>query len=381
MKSEKAEDPSLPSQVRPGEDKKRCSYTFFSGDCCSFEAPETSSLCFWHDPTPDKNSPKVSQTVAKYVRKGGNLEGFVLRGVNLEYADLYNAKLARADLRDARFYGASLTNAHMFGADLRGASLFKTCLVEANLKGADLRGANLLSAKLDGVLIDGVKWGRNYIIQNEKDGDAARKKGDIEEARKKYKEAEEIYHRILNNYREFGNLVDAGSFFYREMIMKRKQFPLWSGGRFWSWLADAMCGYGEKPIRVILSSLILIVVCAIIYSVTGIAGIEGYPEGRPISIFQVLQGDAARLFQIAEGASSPETGSQDNGTDKGSWIEALNIFEHGLYLSMVTVTRTNIVLGDLRPSSAGARIAAAEAFTGTFMMALFVLVFGRKMMR
>ena len=42
----------------------------------------------------------------------------------------------------------------------------------------------------------------------------------------------------------------------------------------------------------------------------------------------------------------------------------------------------NLGLGDISPvTDAGRAIASVEAFTGAFMIPLFVLVFGRKMIR
>jgi hypothetical protein len=46
------------------------------------------------------------------------------------------------------------------------------------------------------------------------------------------------------------------------------------------------------------------------------------------------------------------------------------------------VTFTTLGFGDISPiTDAGRAVASVEAFTGAFMIALFVLVFGRKMIR
>ena len=50
-----------------------------------------------------------------------------------------------------------------------------------------------------------------------------------------------------------------------------------------------------------------------------------------------------------------------------------------LYFSFVTFT--TLGYGDYAPSQTFQLVATAEAFFGAFMIALFVLVFGRKMLR
>jgi len=50
-----------------------------------------------------------------------------------------------------------------------------------------------------------------------------------------------------------------------------------------------------------------------------------------------------------------------------------------LYFSFATFT--TVGYGDYAPSQAFQLVATAEAFFGAFMIALFVLVFGRKMLR
>ena len=54
-------------------------------------------------------------------------------------------------------------------------------------------------------------------------------------------------------------------------------------------------------------------------------------------------------------------------------------FLESLYFSFVTFT--TLGYGDYAPTQAFQLVATAEAFFGAFMIALFVLVFGRKMLR
>ena len=64
---------------------------------------------------------------------------------------------------------------------------------------------------------------------------------------------------------------------------------------------------------------------------------------------------------------------------KQGFISYNSGFLECLYFSFVTFT--TLGYGDYAPSQAFQLVATAEAFFGAFMIALFVLVFGRKMLR
>lgn len=107
-------------------------------------------------------------------------------------------------------------------------------------------------------------------------------------------------------------------------------------------LVKWLCGYGEKPSQVIKSSLVIIFVFAVIYYF--------FSTITPFPIFEM-----ERPFRPG--------------------------FFSSLYFSVVTFT--TLGYGDLRPKPIlQARIPCMiEAFTGAFMIALFVLVFAKKWMR
>ena len=68
--------------------------------------------------------------------------------------------------------------------------------------------------------------------------------------------------------------------------------------------------------------------------------------------------------------------SDGSGIDYGTWGGFLTC----MYFSIVTFT--TLGFGDIQPvTDAGRAVAGVEAFTGAFMIALFVLVFGRRMIR
>lgn len=152
----------------------------------------------------------------------------------------------------------------------------------------------------------------------------------------KFREAEDVYRNVKLSLQNEGDYETAGEFYYKEMLMRRKR--AFYEGRFLYWILSniysKLCGYGEKPLRVILSAFITILFFGTLYwlmdAITG--------EGFSGSVFDYY------------------------------------------YFSVVTFT--TLGFGDIHPATFPGKLAAmAEALIGAFMMALFVLVFGRKMLR
>ena len=129
------------------------------------------------------------------------------------------------------------------------------------------------------------------------------------------------------------------------MIARRQQVPFWSAQRGILFLVDIFCGYGERPSRVILFSMMLIVLFAILYFFLGVQG----PGGTIVF--------------------SPQAGFLDNLLQLG----------RSVYFSVVTFT--TLGYGDIVPLGAARAAAALEAFIGSFTLALFVVVFVKKMTR
>lgn len=127
--------------------------------------------------------------------------------------------------------------------------------------------------------------------------------------------------------------------------MRRFQHPYFSTKRFYSKIVDLFCGYGEDPFRVISFSWLLIFISAIFYYIFGLR----------------FTGE----FQVFSLQSSVE--------------ENVIFFFECLYYSVVTFT--TLGYGDFIPVGYSRIVAALEAFTGSFTIALFVVVFVKKMTR
>ena len=323
--------------------EETCSYVRSDGDRCPGAVEDRErGLCFWHDVDISKEGSDVREQLEAWAESGQSMEGFSLR-----YAALEGLKLStkrNRDLRGANLFRANLQGASLFNVNLRGAELLKANLAGANLNTAQLQDAELLGINLDGTRLESVEWGERCI--NEQRAIQAYREGNREESQARYKEAEEVYRSLRRAYAARAEPRQAGLFFRREMTILRRLMPLWSGGRAWSKLVDLTCAYGESPPRVIISALVLNLSCAVGYYFAGILS----PVG-PVKF-------------------NPSAGLQTN----------LEHFFECVYYSVVTFTTLGYS-DEARQIWLVRPLASAQAFVGAFMMALFVVVFGKKMTR
>ncbi|MBI5636567.1 MAG: pentapeptide repeat-containing protein [Nitrospinae bacterium] len=310
-----------------------CKYLFRDNTPCAEPVHPGSGVCFWHDPKADKTGPEIKALIEAKHKRGDKLEGVVLKDAQLE-----QVKLSRANLYAANFKWANLKNAHLYGADLTHAALFKTALDGANMKEAKLRDAELLGATLEYTKLDFIGFGGEdgYTVKNETEGEAHEKRGETDQAHAKYFEAEEIYRAIKLNLKNRGMGFEAGEYFFKEMVMIRKQIPFYSFNRFWSKLMSVSTGYGEKPHRIIGFSVAYMFLCAAIFSFIGIHHASG------------------NFFRYSSNATAAEN---------------LRVFYDALYYSVVTFT--TLGYGDFTPVGIGKMIAIVEAYSGAFCISLF----------
>jgi uncharacterized protein YjbI with pentapeptide repeats len=283
----------------------------------------------------------LNEAVLLYARfDGSNLKWAKLREANLQHArfnssdgdvaSLVEADLSGALLQDASFREADLEMAKfgdkkepdlvtpLFDTDFRGADLhfaefYRCSFFRTKLEGAYLRYANIHESNLEGV-----DWG-NYKIGEENDGD--------------FYSAESVYRQLKMWYTNAGIYDVAGEFFYREMEVRRKA-KSWKkepASKLWSWIMKVLCGYGEKPERVIISAVVFIFGLAAIYYFWG--------SFNPSSFLDTLYYSVTSFTAVGY----------------GSWVP--------------------------QPTGWAKGMGAAEAVLGVFMMALFLVTFVRKMTR
>ncbi|NPA47181.1 MAG: voltage-gated potassium channel [Thermococci archaeon] len=282
----------------------------------------------------------VSARKADFTRadlRNADLSNAVLIGSSLSVADLSGASLVRADLRGADLYGATLSGTNLLGADLRGARLYGASLKEAR---------NLENAVIDMKVIEEAEG--DSLVSNER----------VEEALVAYRKALSVYLGLKEAFKGRGLYDRAGAYSVGEWRVRgkiqriahlapspadvREFVPLSAGtGRRWlmfieghaRWLANLIyrltSSYGESPWRVFTFTLLIVMAYSVLYWVLG-----------------------------ALGRASP--------------VECL-------YFSVVTFT--TVGYGDVVPLPAYRMLAASEAFIGAFLMAFFVVVMSRKLIR
>jgi len=311
--------------------------------CCQGEA-NSSGFCFWHDKAIDKSGQDIRQRLESYAQAGGMLRGITLSKAQLQGIDLVNHhQKIGYDFSYADFYHANLNSAHMFNINLQHASIMKADLRDSNLNCANLADTNMLGVKWTGSKFENVKIGKK--IKQEYSAKTALAAKDSQANIDFLEQAEEIYRDLRKHAEHEGIFTLSGYFIQKELTMRRLQLPRYSLKRNISKLVDIFCGYGEAPLRIIGLSIAIIFLCAIMYTFTGLS----------------YNGDIQAI-------SAEQTLSEN-----------ISFFYSSLYYSVVTFT--TLGYGDFTPVGISRAIAAIEAFTGSFTIALFVVVFVKKMTR
>ena len=241
---------------------------------------------------------------------------------------------------NANLYKCNFENAHCFKIDFSGSSLMKANFKNANLHCANLQNCNLLGVKFENTKLENVLWDKEIIQERE-----ANKANTRAEQIDYYQQAEEIYRNLRRTSEADGLFETAGYFFQKEMQMRRKKMPKYSIKRIFSKIVDFSCGYGERPLRIIFLSILIIMFFSFLFFVSG-----------------VQYEDKIQIF------------SQVN-----SFEENLYIFANSFYFSIVTFT--TLGYGDILPIGLTKVFAATEALLGGFILAIFVIVFVKKMTR
>jgi len=266
--------------------------------------------------------------------QGADLVIANLKGANLSRTNLNNANLASAILQDAGLSNANLENANLAEADLQNARLSMANLKGARLLNANLQGTHLMEADLDGAMLVGVKWHPKYIIGDENlriYGEENLDKKERDQGRRRILGyIAGVYCNLKNVHHAAGMYDVAGAFYFREMTVRRKALKWWPNPlpRALSKFISVFCGYGESPLRVVISAVTVVLGMAI-----------------------------------------------------GIWAASALTFLDSLYYSAVSFTALGYGLWVSPPEGWVKALGAAEAFIGVFMIALFLITFVRKMTR
>jgi uncharacterized protein YjbI with pentapeptide repeats len=229
----------------------------------------------------------------------------------------------------ANFRGATVENTFEFAPTKNKILDFQYVkfLFRANIT-ADLTSTRFHRAYLDNVAFIDCIWPRKIY------GEVHMEDEDIGLS---YSQLETIYRDLKQNMQNHGDYNTAGKFYYREMEMRRKGSTSWKN-RIWLNIYRIVGGYGEGPLNTAAVSGLIIILFALAY---GISGCLQYTVQNPCLSQQI---------------------------------------KDSIYFSFVTFT--TLGLGDISPASdLGKFLICCEAVIGAFLIALFVVVFARKMMR
>ncbi len=279
---------------------------------------------------------------------GGTAEGLDLTFRNLQSADLSEINLREIRLREAALGHTNLRETNLFRANLQGAELFRADLRGAFLMQADMQGAHLLAVRIDDQTnLDDVEWGHDYINAWERD--------------KIYNNARSIY-RQLNTWHQNHGLSDiAGEFLYREWVCKRLEaqegltselswrhpwrvllalnLHWWRNLIVFLWLGthELLFGYGERPIRVVLTACLVVLGFAVVYFL--------YPPSE---------------------------------LSNAGWGELLARMWYSFYFSLVSFTTLGYGEWIKHPDNWLRYLGGVQSFIGLFLTALFLVTFTRK---
>ena len=261
---------------------------------------------------------------AVYFEKGGAFDRSYFREGNFEDAAIQNVSFRRVALDHVGFAGAQMENAYLADSWWSTASDRTTAQVFLDtLSVADPR----------------------FIIHEEEEADQV-PDDDRKEKIRSLLRAESTYRRLKHTHTNEGDYNKAGEFHIHEMRMKQRRYRLQRGLRvkwklFWNTFYNISCGYGERPKRLLLNAVLIVLLFSGLYEFSNGIGHSSLAEDE---------------FESYDPSA-----------------------EECLYFSVDTFT--TLGYGDFSPKSDYRFFAALEAFTGAFTIALSVLVFGRKMMR
>jgi uncharacterized protein YjbI with pentapeptide repeats len=320
-------------------------------------------------------------------------EGYAdLRGANFKgFADFVDAIFKKFALfgnaifeGDANFLGTNFKgDANFLGTNFKGDAKFEIKTIKGNMYfnnavftycktlSLDIKNKaviNFEKAYLENVFLDftlGEKTLINFtktILRNTTIEKEQIKNHILQEKRKDFLQAKKIYLLLKNNFHNIGQYDDESWAFKKEKDMERKSYFHFKSLHKWLWscFLNVIYGYGEKPERVIISAILIILIYAFVFMNYGIIAdpqLDDLPKYNIVK--ELFMGIRYRDLLIRFKDISLEQ------------------IKNCLYFS--TVTFTTLGLGDFCPVEGWGRIfVGTEAFIGALMMALFIYTFARR---
>ncbi|MBL7069064.1 MAG: pentapeptide repeat-containing protein [Candidatus Omnitrophica bacterium] len=324
---------------------------------CRDKAISLSEFCWEHIPNKEKYKEEIIEAVLEKKLKRFNLHKAVLNDVELARADFREANLTQTNLASTNLFDTDFSNADLVGADLSGCDLTGADLSGADLTKADLSGARLWHADLSGAKLVEANlsaadfWqarlcdARLWRADISKSLSLSKKSFQCKEKRfftnyrvyeDGYVAAEETYRNLKRYFISEGRYDDASWASFKEKTMEKIRLrKAWDMKYIPMAIMGLLCGYGERPQRIILSSSFIIIAYAAIFF-----------------LLKSITASASNAFS----------------------------FNFGDYIYYSVVTFTTLGYGDIIPktSTIFRLIAVSEAFLGAFLMGLFIFTLARK---
>lgn len=339
--------------------RDRCRYTHDVsrfpdvGEVCCWRPVWEDDRCVWHADVANKPTDAFAPV------PGDRLDGAIVRRGTVAGLDglaectLIEADFTRTDVSETDFTGSDLREATFRDANARDAAFSGANLENAELRDVDLRGARLDQAKVDEVEFTDSRISRATIFGEHSVYETRLARTvDPTERRELFESATWTYRTLRRLAHQNARRGQAHEYYQREKDLRRRF--AWNDGYYpFAIKAEAsrwLMGYGHNPWRVLAASLLLIVVCAGLYPLTG--GVQETGVERTI------------------------TYTLEDPTDAPRWWVA-SVFLRSLYFSVTTFA--TLGYGDFQPIGGMARaLAGAEALVGGLLMALLVVVLFRR---
>lgn len=246
-----------------------------------------------------------------------HLEGAILKHSNFQDGKIHDCFFENADLSHAEFKNATLNSCNFQEAELLGANLQGTKLINCSFIDASIKDMTTSTTILD----QKTTFGKE--LKSEKEGSHHFASIEYKQIKQMYKNSS--LHEIADEYH------------YKEMVTKRKILDKKNPVRWINYIfGDLLCKYGTSFVRVLMASLLVMVICAGLYTAhDGLHFID-----KPLL----------------------ETS-----------------FASSLYFSVVTFT--TLGYGDFYPVGPMRFVAAGESFLGAALLALFTVIVARVLIR
>jgi uncharacterized protein YjbI with pentapeptide repeats len=242
------------------------------------------------------------------------IEAIDLSGVNFYGADLRRTKWKlKTNLQNTVLVDVDLSGATLAGVDLRGADLTRANLSGVNFSGANLERAILRGCRMRDTNLDWTKLADTVVEHSGFDGAI------LQEREGDFRTAQEIYHVLKTNFRTVREENSARWANFREREMQRKMaapraikrfhtsefagknrkqsawffLQLWVRYIIWS-IQSYTSGYGQQPLRALMTTLLLIPIFAVGYALSG--GLAA--EHRELFTQDYLLFSVGTLFRI-----------------------------------------------------------------------------------